>query len=194
MPASCLPSLAGCLFLRQWRIFWGKCDTLDKLRQRAAQLAQQEEAWAIKVPLAFARRSSPSSVFLTSTLPAGPRHTSHNNQSPGFAAAATECFQDHKRKQSNSTSELSRPLDTRTRTDPVSWSTTFHNTWAIRESHLICQPVTGALWLRVLAVTVTWYGGGYVHSHCHSLRMARLSYRRIANGSFSMPCLRVSRR
>ncbi|KAK3957006.1 hypothetical protein QBC32DRAFT_194029, partial [Pseudoneurospora amorphoporcata] len=33
-----------------------------------------------------------------------------------------------------------KQLDPRTRTDPVSWSTTFRNTWAI-----ICQSVTGAL-------------------------------------------------
>ncbi|KHE82123.1 hypothetical protein GE21DRAFT_1327007 [Neurospora crassa] len=41
--------------------------------------------------------------------------------------------------------QLSRPLATSTRLDPASWSTTFDSTWAIRESHLICQSVTGAL-------------------------------------------------
>lgn len=67
-------------------------------------------------------------------------------------------------------------MATNTRLDPASWSTTLDSTWAIRESHLICQSVTGAL--GALGTDSDWVR--------HSSRMARLMYIR-RMGGFS-PC------
>ncbi|KAL0476116.1 hypothetical protein QR685DRAFT_594521 [Neurospora intermedia] len=120
LPASCLTELGGLSALGSFDRGRPSCST------RVGKLGPSR----FRFPAGNAElRSIPLSPTYTSP-PRGPD---------------TAPFQDHKRKQSNPTPELSRPLATNTRLDPASWSTTLDSTWAIRESHLICQSVTGAL-------------------------------------------------
>ncbi|EGZ75763.1 hypothetical protein NEUTE2DRAFT_136841 [Neurospora tetrasperma FGSC 2509] len=136
LPASCLTELGGLSALGSFDRGWPSCSTrVRKLGPSRFRFpsgnAQHPARRSVRCRSSMVSEASLNSTFSYNTSP--PR------------GPDTAPFQDHKRKQSNPTPELSRPLATSTRLDPASWSTTFDSTWAIRESHLICQSVTGAL-------------------------------------------------